>query len=150
MQASTKRTNTEAATSAHCSDPVPACAHYKLPRWLWKERFLDFVPLRRPRTLWRIWCLSLRSLRGHIEMQLSTERLAVDLGPAWDKLPDGSYRENTRTAVRSRCVEVLLARHPWVDSVDLQMFLMGLDAGAELSALSAQTRSDGTCIPGRP
>ena len=107
-QPKTQAFNMEATTSLQCPDLPPSRAHCKVPKRLWKVRLLDAVPLRRLRTLWQIWCRGFRSLCGHIEMQSSMASLAVDLGPAWDKLPDGSYRENARTAARSRCIESLL------------------------------------------
>jgi hypothetical protein len=144
-QTKTQAFNTEATTSVQCPDLSRSRVPCKVPKLLWKARFLDAAPLRRLRTLWQIWCRGFRSLCGHIEMQSSTASLAVDLGPVWDKLPDGSYRENARTAARSRCIESLLAKCPWVDSVDLRMFLDGFDAGAEFSHPGKAERTQAHC-----
>jgi len=137
--------NTEATTSVPCPDLFPSRVPHRVPKRLWKARLLDAAPLRRLRVLWQIWCRGFHSLRGHIEIQSSTERLAVDLGPVWDKSPDGSYRLNLRTAARSQSIEVLLAKYPWVDSVDLRMFLAGFDAGAEFSPQENAERIQGHC-----
>jgi hypothetical protein len=137
--------NTEAAVSEPCSDLFPSHVPDKVPKRLWKARLLDAPLPRRLRILWQIWSRGFRSFLGHIEIQSSTERLAVDLGPVWDKSPDGSYQLNIHTEARSQNIEVLLAKYPWVDSVDLRMFLTGFDAGAEFYRRRNEERTQGHC-----
>jgi hypothetical protein len=52
------------------------------------------------------------------------------MGPAL-QFRDGCYRANERTIARGEGIKRLQAKHRWVDTVDLQMFLEGFDAGEE-------------------
>lgn len=72
----------------------------------------------------------LRSFRGHIGILFSRAETRIDLGPSF-QLQDGRYRENMRTLARAEGIQRLLATHPWSDSADLRIFLMGVDAGEE-------------------
>jgi hypothetical protein len=74
-----------------------------------------------------------RSWAGHIRSQSATKRNEVGVGSAFVKAPRGGYQANTRTIHRASCIENLSAKHPWVDTVDLRMFLAGFDAGEEWS-----------------
>jgi len=134
--------NPAVSTSGHCSDPVLLCAHHKLPKRLWRARFLDSAPLRYLRTGLQIWCMSFRSFRGHIGTLSSTQKTCVDLGPVLDCLPNGSYQQNTRTAARKQGIEILWAKRPRMGSVDLQMFLGGFDAGEQWCARTTGTEAD--------
>jgi hypothetical protein len=72
---------------------------------------------------------AVRSFRGHIGILLSTTR-GVRLGPAFQPQSQG-HSPNERTYARAEGIKNLQATHPWVDNVDLQLFLMGFDAGEE-------------------
>jgi hypothetical protein len=85
---------------------------------------------------WYIWQESLRSLRGHICTQSAIGRPSVITGP-WFENHLGHRRPNRRTLSRNVYIRKLRATHPWVDSQDCQMFLMGFDAGEESSGRSA-------------
>ncbi len=76
------------------------------------------------------WHVAFRSFRAHIRIQSARAGGRVDLGPAF-QLRDGRYQENTQTTARAEGIKRLLATHPWVDSVDLRIFLAGFDAGEE-------------------
>ena len=47
------------------------------------------------------------------------------------QLEGGCYVANRRTTARVEGIRKFLATHPWVDSVDLRIFLSGFDAGEE-------------------
>jgi len=85
---------------------------------------------------WYIWLESFRSFRGHIRTQSAKGRPSVDAGP-WFEYQFGRYQRNARTLARISYIEKLRASRPWVDSQDLQIFLMGFDAGEEWSARKA-------------
>jgi hypothetical protein len=71
-----------------------------------------------------IWRAALRSLRGHIRTQSAKGQGTVYLGP------HGHLgARNARTHVRTLYTQRLLAIHPWADLQDLEIFLMGFDAG---------------------
>jgi hypothetical protein len=72
---------------------------------------------------------SVRSFRAHIGIQLSTAR-GVQLGPAF-QFQAGQTLPNERTYARAEGIRKLQATHPWLDNVDLQLFLTGFDAGEE-------------------
>lgn len=92
----------------------------------------------RSRVLWRwyclrceastLWCRSQRavkSLIGHWKSRIEQ----VDIGPAFRRLPDGSYLPEPRTIARSKGIDSELAKYPWMDLIDRQIFLDGFDAG---------------------
>jgi hypothetical protein len=55
----------------------------------------------------------------------------VDIGPALRCSGGGRYLDDERTLTRSAGIEKLQAMYPWVDTVDLELFLRGFDAGEE-------------------
>ena len=59
-------------------------------------------------------------------------RTFVDFGPGVERRPDGHRRRCIQALARWLDTEKLLAtRTPWADYQDLEIFLMGLDAGAQ-------------------
>jgi hypothetical protein len=64
----------------------------------------------------------------------------VDLGPAFQRQGE-CYLPNERTNACAEGTRTLLAIRPWADAVDLQMFLMGFDAG-EKYGISHQAYPD--------
>jgi hypothetical protein len=78
-----------------------------------------------------IWFFAFRSFRGHIRVLSAKGQANVRFGPAFESLPNGCYRRNIRTVARRLYTEKLLAtRFSWADCQDLEIFLMGFDAGA--------------------
>jgi hypothetical protein len=71
-----------------------------------------------------------RSARGHWKTQSTTKHRTIDFGPALQSLPDGSFQPRIETQARIRGIDNRSATHPWVDSLDMQMFLDGFEAGA--------------------
>jgi hypothetical protein len=71
---------------------------------------------------------ALRSFRGHLRTQYAKGQVRVDLGSVFE-LHQGHPRKNMRTLARRKSIEKLRATHPWVDFQDLEIFLMGFDAG---------------------
>ena len=84
--------------------------------------------------MWCIWRDSFRSFRGHISAQFSTDQVGVNLGPSLECNSLGHYQRNVRTVARKLYTERLLATllHR-ADTQDLQIFLMGFDAGESYS-----------------
>jgi|HubBroStandDraft_4_1064222.scaffolds.fasta_scaffold53167_2 hypothetical protein len=73
---------------------------------------------------WCIWRTAVRSCLGHIRTQSAKGQATVGLGP------HGHLgARNARTLVRTLYTQKLLAIHPWADLQDLEIFLMGFDAG---------------------
>lgn|ERR1039458_708726 len=58
----------------------------------------------------------------------------VDIGPAFRRLPDGSIQTEPRTNARSQGIDTELAKFPWLDLIDRQIFLDGFDAGERYKA----------------
>jgi hypothetical protein len=73
---------------------------------------------------WYIRRDAFRSFRGHIHTQSAIGQVGVQLGPHGHR-----GARNARTLVRSLYIQRLLAIRPWVDSQDLELFLIGFDAG---------------------
>jgi len=92
-----------------------------------------FLHLLRERLLDRlcIWRAALGSLRGHIRSQSARGRAGVDFGPALVCQHSGHLCRNTRTIARILYTKKLLASLSWADSQDLEIFLMGFDAGEQ-------------------
>jgi len=75
---------------------------------------------------------SLRSLRGHIRVLFARGRwTGVDIGPALRRADVEHLQPDERTLARSRGIEQLQAIYPWVDTVDLEVFLRGFDVGEQ-------------------
>jgi hypothetical protein len=83
---------------------------------------------------WCIWRDAFRSCYGHIRTQSAIGLPTVRLGPHGHR-----GARNARTLVRTIYTEKLLAIRPWADSQDLEIFLMGFDAG-ETWACDSQDR----------
>jgi hypothetical protein len=77
------------------------------------------------------------NVRGHIQTLRAIEHQSVDLGPAVVRLPDGRLQPCSRTVAHSYGIRSLETKYPWVDLVDVQVFLMGFDAGARWVSDSA-------------
>jgi hypothetical protein len=72
----------------------------------------------------------------------------VDFGPAFQRGPDGTYQVDIRTVARSEYTKCLLAIYPWADTVDLETFLMGFDAGEQWCRHNQDTLID--IVPNNP
>ena len=112
---------------------LPAKSNYDRRKRLWDSfarwllrLFPGLVP-----GLYR-WYAAFRSFRGRIRIQFAKEGARVHLGPSV-QFREGCYKANRRTLARAEGIEKLQATHRWVDIVDLQLFLMGFDAGEEYS-----------------
>jgi hypothetical protein len=124
---------TRCQTSAHSPSRYPT--QTRAPRnvaWAWRElRYLAFLLRSHLLGTMRRGKACFDSFRGHMAIQFATEPPSVDFGQAFERAPDGTYREDTRTLARSEYTRGLLAIRDWADSGDLQMFLMGFDAGEQ-------------------
>jgi hypothetical protein len=78
-----------------------------------------------------IWRNAVDSFLGHIRSQSTRELPSVDYGPAFLHPHVWPLRANIRTHARAEYTRGLLAVHPWADTVDRRMFLLGFDAGEE-------------------
>ena len=113
------------------------------------KSLLCFV--KHPLRFWYALRIAFRSFRGHIQELLSKKRWAVDLGPFYQLLPDGSCRENSRTHSRRLGTAHIKQSHPWANTVDLDLFLRGFDWGERYALGNICTRgirSNPNGIPG--
>lgn len=76
--------------------------------------------------------VSLRNFRGRTGILFSKGGMFVDLGASCLER-NGCYVGNKRTTACAEGIERLRATHPWVDSQDLRIFLMGFASGEEYS-----------------
>lgn len=89
------------------------------------------------------WFCALRSLHGHIRT-LSPKGLPyLSLG-AGVLANRRETEEDMYTLALGRGIEEIQAKYPWVDTVDLHLFLMGFDAATRF-----QTRTMGTQVDAR-
>ena len=66
----------------------------------------------------------------------------MSFGPALTRMcPGHQYQTNIRTVARKHYTELLLATRPWADGEDLQIFLMGFDAGEQFASCSNGSRA---------
>jgi hypothetical protein len=82
---------------------------------------------------------SFRSFLGHMRIQSPKEGYLFSCGPALVRDQTGHYQPNARTHARGEGIRALLAKHPWADRPDFQIFLEGFDAGEQF-ARSANDR----------
>lgn len=76
------------------------------------------------------WSKSFRIAYGHIEFERARDYCPTRIGPALRVLPDQSWIPHERTDARSDGIQALKARFgDWVPAMDLEIFLMGFDAG---------------------
>lgn len=101
-----------------------------LAHW-WRERIAPRSRWCRLVNTWRILRASIRSCRGHIQLQSPTEFPSAGVGPAFESVRGQSCQPNTRTIARAFYIEMLSATLEWSDIVDLRIFLMGFDAGEQ-------------------
>src|ERR1039458_398229 len=79
-----------------------------------------------------LWCKSqsaVKSLIGHWKSHTGR----VDIGPEFRLAPDRSLEREPRTIARSKGIDTELAKYPWTDLIDHQIFLDGFDAGERSS-----------------
>ena len=118
-----------------------------------RKGFLDSTRISRailfPGLVARIdkWCAVLRSFRAHIRIQCAKEGERVHVGPAY-RCHDGHLYPDERTESRAEGIETLLASHPWADSADIQVFLIGFDAGEKFGiSFPAFRNPESRCNP---
>jgi len=83
-----------------------------------------------------------RSFPHHIRMLSQRRRRRpdpIDLGPLYEQGPGGELLPCKATIARTRYVEFLLARYPWVSDSDIVLALDGWDKGTECSRHSEGT-----------
>jgi hypothetical protein len=122
------------ASSASCSGRLIEGRGFQYTRFLyWRaiRRSLSRIRQYLQGTM-QILFRSLGSLHGHIGIQSPTEFwIGVNLGQEFLSQSDKRPRLNPRTTARAEYRQMLRAIYPWIDSVDLRIFLMGFDAGEE-------------------
>jgi hypothetical protein len=90
-----------------------------------------------------LWCKSRSALRSLIGRWKSHTGL-VDIGPAFRLLPDGLLVHEPRTDARSKDIDIELAKYPWLDLIDRQIFLDGWTMGERYGRDSSGNE---TCTP---
>ena len=130
-------------TSSHSSTETHALRYSEVLRRAGLRVFLQFLRENLVQQL-RIWRGAFRSCLGHIRIQSARGQVGVQLG-AHGRLG----ATNARTLVRSIYIKKLVAIRPWADSQDLEMFLMGFDAG-EIWLCRSQDRLYSEQLPQSP
>jgi len=108
----------------------------------WQIRLLLHHARQRCLNTLYIWSSAFRSLTGHIQIQSAKELPCVSYGQALAHSPDGHPKPNIRSLARSMYTQKLLATYPWLDIVDLRIFLMGFDAGEQWSHCSLYNETE--------
>lgn len=83
------------------------------------------APYTRLRTLWNRCQIAHSNLIG----RWKTHIVRVDYGPLFRRSPDGSLQLESSTQARMSGIKILLAKYPWLDLFDRQIFLNGFEAG---------------------
>jgi hypothetical protein len=68
-------------------------------------------------------------------------RRSLDIGPAFERAPDGSYRECVRTHACSAGMRNLYATRPGLTILDAELFLAGWKRGSEWARGTTDTRT---------
>lgn len=78
------------------------------------------------------WYGAFRSSLAHMRIQSPKMSGWVDLGPL-GRFQHGHHQNLERIRSRAEGIKMLRTNFPWVDSVDIRMFLMGFDEGEKYS-----------------
>jgi hypothetical protein len=90
-------------------------------------------------TAMRHLCISLSALRsclGHIRTALREGQYSIGIGPVFAQ----SGQLDLRTHSRNEGIEKVRSRFPWMDVLDIQIFLAGFDAGERFAGGNAGTQ----------
>jgi hypothetical protein len=79
------------------------------------------------------WSTSYRIAYEHIEFERARDYVPTRIGPAFRVLPDQSLVRHERTEARIAGIRTLRAKFgDWLPQLDLEIFLIGFEAGEEL------------------
>jgi hypothetical protein len=123
MQGVSPRTISQTSTSSHSSTENHDLGYMDIVRRAGVAAALRLLRDDLSQT-WCIWRTAFRSFRGHIRTQSAKGLATMRLGPHSDL-----GARNARTLVRTLYIQKLLAIREWADLQDLEMFLMGFEAG---------------------
>jgi hypothetical protein len=87
------------------------------------------------------WYGAFRSSLAHMRIQSPKMSGWVDLGPL-GRFQHGHHQNLERIRSRAEGIKMLRTNFPWVDSVDIRMFLMGFDLGEKCSTAVKDHRID--------
>jgi len=134
----------EVSTLASSLPSTPSCApEYRRLSGRLRWQHLQYRLTLRFRATMCIWKSAFGSLLGHICSQSTKELPLVDFGPALVRDHAGNLRPCIRTHARAEYIKAVLAtRAAWADTVDLQMFLDGFDAGEQWALYTTGNQSD--------
>ena len=98
-----------------------------------------------PIRFWYALRLASDSFFGCIQILLAKKSWGADLGPAYRQLPNGCLVANERSDVRSEGIQKLESRYPWANTVELEMYLEGFDAGEQFASRKMDTLETVVC-----
>lgn len=120
------------------SRDAPGCIQFPVPSF--SLRVLHRLRLHRFPLLYG-YLLEFRSLLWRIVRLRRTKlyRKSLDIGPAFEKTPDGSFQESVRTRACSADMRSLYATYPAATILDAELFLGGWKRGWERAHNHADT-----------
>ncbi len=120
------------------SNYAPGCIEFPAPSF--SLRVLHHLRIHRLPLLYGC-VLELRSLVWRIVRLRRTQlyRKSVDIGPAFERTPRGSFQECIRTRACSVDMRNLYATHPGLTILDAELFLAGWKLGWEWASNNADT-----------
>jgi hypothetical protein len=102
--------------SSFLQDAFVFVASHLLDKYVWRKSYTLFSELR--------------NFLGSLHIQLAIDRLFVNYGPKLESDPQVSER-NRRTLARMKGIRNLLAIYPYVTHQNVEIYLMGFDAGEQ-------------------
>jgi hypothetical protein len=112
-------------------------------KWAWAWRPIPSFLIRHVSHLLRfVYAIRLegRSFVCRTRTLLAIEHEGVDLGSVLERLPSGHLIQNERTSARSCGIRELVSAHPWASNIDLQIYLVGFDAGERFAHRNSDRR----------
>lgn len=120
----------------HGSEMIRPESHKKsIWEWVWplvppplQHRLLSVL------RLWYALKMEGRSFVGRMKNRLDKKQWSVVIGVQLQRSETGHYQECEGTNARNASIKALTSRYPWANNTDVEILLLGFDAGEQFGA----------------